>query len=128
MDKADVIKSLAKMFDEKEEKDYVIEKKQIDQNTYLSLIAKDKEENIPTHPDYETLISILQFHNSRTLNYVVKKLNDNKRKFFVEFSDSEKERFLSDVRDFYKRLVGANVKSLPLLESMIVEWVDDILK
>lgn len=128
MDKADIIKSLAQMFNETEESDYVIEEKQLDQNTYLSLVAKNKEENIETHPDYESLISILQYYNTRTLNYTVKRLNESKRKFFIEYTDSEREKFLNDVRDYYKRLVRANSKSLPLLESMIVEWVDDLLK
>ncbi len=128
MDKADVIKSLAKMFSEPEESEYIIEEKQIDNSTYLSLVAKDKEEYIETHPDYESFISILQYYNSRTLNYVVVRLNENKKKFFVEFTDSEREKFLNDVRDFYKRLVGANSKSIPLLESMVVEWVDALLK
>lgn len=128
MDKSELIKSLAKMFDDTEESDYIIEEKQIDHNTYLSLVAKEKNEVIQTHPDFESLISILRYYNTKTLNYIVVKLNENKRKFFVEFSDSEREKFLNDVRDFYKRLVGANSKSLPLLESMIVEWVDGLLK
>lgn len=128
MDKTEVIKSLAKMFDEKEESDYFFEEKQIDQNTYLSLIAKNKDDDIPTHPDYESLIGVLQYYNTRTLNYVAKRLKENKRKFFIEFTDSEREKFLNDVRDFHKRLLGANAKSVPLLESMIVDWVDDILK
>lgn len=128
MDKSELIKSLAKMFDDTEESDYIIEEKQIDHNTYLSLVAKEKNEVIQTHPDFESLISILRYYNTKTLNYIVVKLNENKRKFFVEFSDSEREKFLNDVRDFYKRLVDANSKSLPLLESMIVEWVDGLLK
>lgn len=128
MDKTELIKSLAKMFDETEESEYVIEEKQIDHHTYLSLIAKDQDESIPTHPDYESLISILRYYNSKTLNYIVQRLNENKRKFFIEFSVDEREKFLNEVRDYYKRLVGANSKSLPLLESMIVDWVDDLLK
>jgi Mg/Co/Ni transporter MgtE len=128
MDKEEVIKSLAKMFQETEESDYVIEEKQIDRNTYLSLVARNREEQIQTHPDYDAFVSILQYCNSKTLNYVVKRLNDNKRKFFVEYTDAEKEKFLNNVRDYYKRVVGANAKSLTLLESMIVEWVDDLLK
>lgn len=128
MDKSELIKSLAKMFDEKEESDYIIEEKQLDQRTYLSLVAKDRPENIPTHPDYELLINILQYYNTKTLNYVVMKLNENKRKFFIEYSEKEKEKFLDDVRDFYKRFIGSNSKSLPFLESMIAEWVDNLLK
>jgi len=128
MDKTELIKSLAKMFNDEDEKDYVIEEKQIDQNKYLSLVAKSPEENIQTHPDYEALISILRYYNTKSLNYVIMLLKENKRKFFVEFSDSEKEKFLNETREFYKRFIGANTKSLPLLELMIVEWVNDLLK
>jgi len=128
MDKTELIMALAKMFNETEEREYIIEEKQLDKNTYLSLVAKDKDENIQTHPDYDALIGILKYYNSKTLNYVIMRLNENKRKFFIEFNDNEKEKFLNDVRDLYKRFVGANTKSLPFLESMITEWLDNMLK
>lgn len=128
MDKTEIIRSLEKMFNETEESDYVIEEKQIDKNKYLSLVARNKEEEIKTHPDYDTFINLLQYNNSKELKYIVKRLNDNKRKFFVEFTDSEREKFLNDVRDFHKRLLGANSKSLPLLELMIVDWANELLK
>ena len=128
MDKAEVLKSLAKLFNETEGNDKVTEEKSVDQSTFLERSVNIQEEFIHTHPDYDSLISILKYYNTRSLNYVVKKLDENKRKFFIEFSDSEKEKFLNEARDFYKRLVGVNSKSLPLLESMIVDWVDDLLK
>jgi len=129
MDKSELIKSLANMFnDEKEEKDYIIEEKQLDKTTYLSLVKKYNDNNMQTHPDYEALISILKYYNTKTLNYVVMRLNENKRKFFVEYSDSEKEKFLNDVRDLYERFIGANSKALPFLESMILEWMNNLLK
>mgnify|MGYP001428335427 CR=1 FL=1 len=50
MDKSELIKSLANMFnDEKEEKDYIIEEKQLDKTTYLSLVKKYNDNNIYKH-------------------------------------------------------------------------------
>lgn len=133
MDKEEIIKSLAKMFNEDnedDEKEYIAEEKQVGQNTYLTLDIKDIKDNviIKTHPDYDALISFLKYYNKKTLNYVIMKLNENKRKFFIEFSDSEREKFLNDVRDFYERFIGANPKILPFLESMILEWLNDLIK
>lgn len=128
MDRTEVIRSLARMFEEPEENDYVIEEKQIDKKRYLALVTKDRDDLIQTHPDYEALIAIMQHYNTKNLNYAVKKLNDNKRKFFVEYTDSEREKFLDETRYFCKRLIGTNAMALPLLESVIVEWVDNLLK
>lgn len=108
MDRTEVIRSLARMFEEPEENDYVIEEKQIDKKRYLALVTKDRDDLIQTHPDYEALIAIMQHYNTKNLNYAVKKLNDNKRKFFVEYTDSEREKFLDETRDFCKRLIGTN--------------------
>ena len=128
MDKTELIMSLAKLINDTEKSDYIIEEKQLDKNTYLSLVAKDKDENIQTHPDFEVLISILKYYNSKTLNYVIMRLNENKRKFFIEFNDNEKEKFLSDVRDLYEKFIGANTKYLPFLETIITDWLDNLLK
>lgn len=128
MDKSEVLKSLAKMFDNKEESNYIIEEQQIDNNTYRTLIAKEDEDFITTDPDFEALVSILQFHNTKNLNFVANKLKDNKRKFFVEYTKEEKEKFLVEVRDLHKRLIGANVKNLGFIEMMVVDWSNKLLK
>lgn len=39
-----------------------------------------------------------------------------------------KEVFLTEVRDLYKRLVGANSKNLAFIELMVVDWVDKLLE
>jgi hypothetical protein len=49
------------------------------------------------------------------LNYVAKKLNDNRRKF------------LADARDLYKRLVGATKINLAFIELLVVDWADKLL-
>lgn len=128
MDKSEVLKSLAKMFDKTEESNYVIEEQQIDKSTYLTLIAKDDEEFITTHPDFDALISILQFYSTKNLNFAANKLKENKKKFFIEFTNVEKDKFLVEVRDLHKRLVGANQKNLAFIELMVVDWIDKLLK
>ncbi len=126
MDKSEVLKSLAKMFEKTEESNYVIEEQQIDKNTYLTLIAKNEEDFITTHPDFEMFVNILQYHNTKNLNFVASKLKDNKRKIFMEFTDDEKEKFLVEIRDLHNRLVRANQKNLAFIELMVVDWIEKL--
>lgn len=128
MDKIDILRSLKDMFDNDAEKEqnYSIETKQIDKANYLSLVANDRRTFIQTHPDYETFLNLLKFHNTKATNYVAIKLNENKTKLFVEFADTEKEKFLDDTRDLYRRLINSNSKNVVIIEDMIVEWVDNL--
>lgn len=129
MDKWDIVNSLKEMFDKEQkntESDYVIESKQIDQNKYLTLIKKDKDEFIITDPDYEAFINLLKYHNTKNLNYVAAKLNDNKAKIFNEFSKEEREKLMNTIKDFYTRLSNSNVRNLPFVELLIVDWVDKL--
>lgn len=129
MDKIDILKSLKDMFDNDSEKEqkYSIETKQIDKANYLSLVANDRGTFIQTHPDYETFLNLLRFHNTKASKYVANKLNENKIKFFAEYTDTEKDKFLDDTRDLYRRLVNSNSKNIVIIEDMIVEWVDNLL-
>lgn len=126
MDKRDLIMSLADSFnDSKDEQSFTIESKQIEKNNYLTLIA-DNREFVQTHPDYEVFINLLKYYNTKDLNYVLMKLNNNKKKIFVEFSDKEKNSFLNDVRDLYLKLKASNTRNIVFVESIIVDWVNKL--
>lgn len=128
MDKKEILNSLREMFDKDvvKESDYIIESKQIDKNNYLTLITKDKEAFIIPNPDYEAFINLLKCHNTKDLNYVVKKLNDNKVKIFAEFSEAEREKLLNEMRDLYSRLSNSNTKNFPFVELMIIDWLNKL--
>lgn len=131
MDKREILLSLQEMInkektEEKEEPRYTVESRQIDANNYLTLIAREKEESIITHPDYETFISLLKHHNTKEMNYVINKFNDNKAKIFKEYPDDEREKLLQDMRDLHYKLLNANQRNVAFVEIMIVDWVNQI--
>lgn len=129
MDKKDILNSLKEMFEndtKKTETDYIIESNQIDNNKFLTLIKKDREEDVITDPEYDAFINLLKYHNTKNLNHVAAKLNDNKVKIFNEFSEEEREKLLNTIKDFFSRLSNSNDRNLPFVELMIVDWVNQI--
>ena len=131
MDKREILLTLQNMFDddkEKNEPDFTIESKQIDKNNYLTLITRDNEDFIFIDPDYEAFITLLKYHNTKELNYVVKKFNDNKVKIFTEYSDEQRKKLLEDMKDLRSRLSNSNQRNMAFVEMMIVDWVNNILQ
>jgi hypothetical protein len=126
MDKREVLLSLQSMLnnDKVEDSDYIIESNQIDDTKCLTLITKENENFITTEPDYEAFINLLKYHNTKELNYVVNKFNDNKVKIFTEYSDEQREKFLKDIRDLHNRLLTSNSRNMAFIEMMITDWVD----
>jgi|GEM_PF-1139779 len=131
MDKREILLTLQNMFDDEKEKnepDFTIESKQIDKNNYLTLITRDNEDFIFIDPDYEAFITLLKYHNTKELNYVVKKFNDNKVKIFTEYSDEQRKKLLEDMKDLRSRLSNSNQRNMAFVEMMIVDWVNNILQ
>lgn len=131
MDKREILLTLQNMFDDEKEKnepDFTIESKQIDKNNYLTLITRDNEDFIFIDPDYEAFITLLKYHNTKELNYVVKKFNDNKVKIFTEYSDEQRKKLLEDMKDLRSRLSNSNQRNIAFVEMMIVDWVNNILQ
>ena len=132
MDKREVLLSLQSMLnnEEKTDSDYIIESKQIDDSNCLTLIAKekDKESFITTDPDYETFVNLLKYQNTKELNHIVNRFNNNKVKIFTEYSDEKREKFLKDIRDLHTRLLTSNSRNMAFVEMMIKDWVDKNLE
>ncbi|HCL03850.1 MAG TPA: hypothetical protein DHW61_15830 [Lachnoclostridium phytofermentans] len=129
MDKRDILLTLQNMFEDKEkdEPDFTIESKQIDKNNYLTLITRDNEDFIGIDPDYEAFIALLKYHNTKELNYIVKKFNDNKVKIFTEYSDEQRKKLLEEMKDLQSRLSNSNQRNIVFVEMMIVDWANKIL-
>lgn len=129
MDKREILLSLQSMLnnDTKEDPDYIIESKQIDDQNYLTLITIDKEPFITTDPDYDTFINLLKYYNRKDLNLVVSKLNDHKVEIFTEYSDEKRKKLLYDMRDLHNRLLASTPRNIAFIEMMIVDWVNNTL-
>ena len=126
MDKRDVLLTLQSMLnnDTVEDSDYIIESKQIDDKKCLTLITKENENYITTEPDYEAFINLLKFHNTKELNHIVNRFNNNKVKIFTEYSDEQKDKFLKDIRDLHNRLLTSNSRNMAFIEMMITDWAN----
>lgn len=129
MDRREILLSLQSMLnnDKVEKPDFIIESKQIDEKECLTLITKDKEDFITTEPDYEAFINLLKYHNTRELNHIVSKFNNNKVKIFTEFSDEKREKLLKDMRDLHNRLLTSTPRNIAFVEMMIIDWVNKTL-
>ena len=129
MDKREILLSLKEMFnnDEKEKPRYTVESKQIDKTNYLSLVANGKEELLITDPDYDAFIGLLKHRNTKDLNYIVSKFEDNKVKIFTEYSVDERKKLLQEMRELYLKLINANQRNVAFVELMIVDWANNIL-
>lgn len=129
MDKREILLSLQSMLNNEpaEDSDYIIESKQIDNQNYLTLIAKEKEPFITTDPDYETFINLLKCYNRKELNYIVNKLNENKVKIFTEFDDEKRRKLLNDMKDLHNRLLTSTPRNIAFVEMMIVDWANKTL-
>lgn len=125
MDKREVLSSLQEMFNkENNVSDYIIESKQIDDCDYLTLITKDKEDFVATHPDYDAFINLLKYYNTKESNYAASKLNDNKVKIFTEYSAEEQDKLINEMKDLYSRLASSNQRNIAFVEMMIVDWIN----
>lgn len=126
MDKREVLLSLQSMLndDTVDDSDYIIESKQIDDKKCLTLITKENENFITADPDYDAFINLLKYHNTKELNYIVNKFNDNKVKIFTEYSDERRGKFLKDIRDLHNRLLTSNPRNMAFIEMMITDWVN----
>lgn len=129
MDKREILLSLQNMLNSEpaEESDYIIESKQIDNQNYLTLIAKEKEPFIVTDPDYDTFINLLKCYHRKDLNYVINKFNDNKVKIFTEYDDEKRKKLLNDIKDLHNRLLTSTPRNIAFVEMMIVDWVNKTL-
>lgn len=130
MEKNDLLNKLKDAFSEKEnvESDYVIESKSIDNNNYLTLIAKNRNEEEINNPDFENFANLLKYQGTNDCVYMAKKLQDNKLRILLELPEDRRIKILTDMKEFHNRLLTANARTLPLLTSMIKEWIEGILK
>ncbi len=128
MDKSEILKSLTNLFNEqqKDEDSYIITSNSIDKNNYLTLITKSNEDSFITDPDYDAFVNILKYYNTRDLKYAANKLELCKVKVLKEFSDAERTKFMSEMKDLHNRLIGANTQTLPFLEVLIKDWVNEL--
>lgn len=130
MEKRELLSKLKDAFAEKEktESDYVIESKAIDNNNYLTLIAKNKTDAEINNPDFENFINLLKYQSTNDCVYMAQKLQDNKNKILLEQSEEKRKKLLADIKEFHNRLLTVNQRTLPLLISMISEWMKDNIK
>ena len=127
MDKSEILRSLNDMFNEKpdDEASYTIASNTIDKNDYLTLITKENEDSLLTDPDYDAFINIMKYYNTKDLRYAAIKLEQIKGKVLKEFSDADRIKFRSEMKDLHSRLLGANNQTLPFLEVLIKDWVNE---
>jgi hypothetical protein len=46
----------------------------------------------------------------------------------MELPEDQRNKILKDIKEFQSRLLTANARNLPLLSSMISDWIKDITK
>ena len=77
--------------------------------------------------DYDAFIGLLKHRNTKDLNYIVSKFEDNKVKIFTEYSVDERKKLLQEMRELYLKLINANQRNVAFVELMIVDWANNIL-